>query len=502
MLFGAVKRPPVLLTTIALTAFGLASFAGATRAVPPPSARATDPEVGAGEPRLASATRTETPPSRYLAIGGGSTPEYTEVSLEQDMLLAKQVLPGPGTMFFAGGADAVSVRSTNPLADGSTVLARLGDLFAPRAGRQSQYRRTTLSAAPATLANIDQALTRALENGKDPLLVYVAAHGEQGDRARENYVDLWGGDMLSVKRVAEIHEAHPRPLRMLVASCYSGGFGDLAFANADPARGPSRAPRCGLFAGPWDRQTSGCDPNPDRGAQEGYSVHVLHALLGQDRNGKTLPSTEIDFNGDGRIGLLEAHTRARIVSASIDVPTTTSERYLREVEHRRGNPSAAALPEDAAVVALLGKRLGLPTRAKAEQRWKELSAKLDALDERLGSADTARDRAISKLSGELLGRWPILDDPYHGEFAATVQKNGKAITAVLDSSADALELNEVDEQVEAIDAQLRELEPQEAQVLRLLRAYETLSLAASLKARGGPTYQYYRSLLECERAPL
>ena len=109
---------------------------------------------------------------------------------------------------------------------------------------------------------------------------------------------------------------------------------------------------------------------------------------------------------------------------------------------------------------------------------------------------------MSKLSGELLSHWPVLDDPYHGEFAATLQKNAKAITAVLDSSSEALELNEVDAQVEAIDAQLRELEPQEAIVLRLVRAYETLSLAASLKARGGPNYQYYRSLLECERAPL
>lgn len=500
MLAGAVTRSSVLTTIVVAV---LVLVAHATRAVPPPTTPPGEQsEIGAGEPRLASAVRSETPPSRYIAIGGGATPEYTEVSLEQDMLLARQVLPGPGSMFFAGGADAVSVRSTNPLADGSALLARLGDVFAPRAGRQSQYRRSTLSAAPATLANVDQAITRALENGKDSLLVYIASHGEQGARARDNYVDLWEGDMLSVARIAELHDAHPRPLRMLVASCYAGGFGDLAFASADPAKGPARASRCGVFAGPWDRQTSGCDPNPDRGAQEGYSIHVLHALLGQDRNGKTLPAVEIDFNNDGRIGLLEAHTRARIASSSIDVPTTTSERYLREVEHRRGNPSAVSIPEDGAVIAQLGKRLALPTRARAEQRWRELSAKLDALDERLDAAAAARDRAVSKLSGELLGRWPVLDDPYHADFAAIVQKNGKAITAVLDNSPEALEVNEADAQVDAIDVQLRELEPQEAQVLRLLRAYETLSLAAALKARGGPNYQYYRSLLECERAPL
>jgi hypothetical protein len=494
------------LKTLSIVAAALLAWVHATRAAPPPTslADASDQTDSNDEPRIASAVRSDAPASRYLAIGGGSTPEYTEVSLEQDMLLARRVLPGPGLMFFAGGADAVSVRSTNPLADATSILARLGDLFAPRAGRQSQYRRTTLPAAPASFANIDQALVRALATGKDPLLVYVAAHGEQGERARDNFVDLWGGDMLTVSHVAEVHEAHPRPLRMLVASCYSGGFGDLAIANADPAKGPSRAPRCGVFAGPWDRQTSGCDPNPDRGAQEGYSVHVLHALLGQDRNGKPLQSAEIDFNGDGKVGLLEAHTRARIASTSIDVPTTTSERYLREVEHRRGNPNQAGLglAEDAAVIAQLGKRLGLPTRARAEQRWRELSAKLDALDERLDAADALRERAVSKLSRELLGRWPVLDDPYHGEFSAIVQRNAKAINALLDDSPEAQELSQADQQVDAIDEQLRELEPQEAQVLRLLRAYETMSLAAALKARGGPNYQYYRQLLECERSPL
>jgi hypothetical protein len=268
------------------------------------------------------------------------------------------------------------------------------------------------------------------------------------------------------------------------------------------ARGISRAPRCGLFAGPWDRQTSGCDPNPDRGAQEGYSIHVLHALLGQDRKGRPLPAAEVDFDGDGRIGLLEAHSRARIASLSIDVPTTTSERYLREVEHRHGSIQAALLPEDAAVVAQLGKRLGLPTKTRAEQRWKELSAKLDALDERFEVASAARDRALARLSAELLGRWPVLDDPYHAEFASTLQKHGKAITAMLATSPEAREVEGANSQIEALDVQLRELEPQEAVLMRLLRAYETLALASSLASRGGAKYQNYRTLLACERGTL
>jgi hypothetical protein len=442
------------------------------------------------------------PPLRYLAIGGGAAPEYTEVSLEQDLQLALKVLPGPGAAFFAGGSESRSVRVLNPSADPNALLVRLGDVFAPRAGRDSSYRRPALTAAAATLDNVEEVLRRALaEDTTVPLLVYIAAHGEQGEQARENHVALWGGETLRVSRLAELHDGRSRALRLLVASCYSGGFGELAFRDAQPGHGAAKL-RCGLFAGPWDRQTSGCDPNPDRRAQEGYSIHVLHALLGQDRDGKALPKAEIDFDGDGRIGLLEAHTRARIASQSIDVPTSTSERFLREVEHRRGQPSAAGLPEEAAVIKQLGARLGLLTKASAEQRWKQLSAQLDRLDERLNLADDARDRALAKFSAQLLARWPVLDDPYHPEFAALLQKNQKAISALFDSDPDARDLARNDAQIDDLTAELSELEPQEAAVLRLLRAYETASLAASLKARGGANYQQYRALLECERGGL
>ena len=448
-------------------------------------------------PRIAQAE-----PLRFIAIGGGSTPEYTEISLEQDLQLALKVLPGPGSAFFAGGSESRSVRVLNPSADPNSLLVRLGDLFSPRAGRDSSYRRPSLTAAAASLDNVEEELRRALsEPTTTPLLVYIAAHGEQGEQARSNHVGLWGGEVLDVARVAALHDGRSRPLRLLVASCYSGGFGELAFRDAQPGHGPAKL-RCGVFAGPWDRQTSGCDPNPDRRAQEGYSIHVLHALLGQDREGKPLPKAEIDFDADGKVGLLEAHTRARIASMSIDVPTTTSERFLREVEHRRGQPSAAGLPEEAAVIKQLGARLGLLTKASAEQRYKQLGAQLDRLDERLDQADDARGRAQSRISAQLLARWPVLDDPYHPDFANLLQKNQKTIAALFDSDPDARELSRLDAEIDDLTAELSELEPQEAAVLRLLRAYETASLAAALKARGGANYQQYRALLECERAGL
>ena len=447
-----------------------------------------------------SAAEPGSPKLRYIAVGGGSTPEYTEVSLEQDIQLALQVLPGPGAVLFAGGSDSASVRTLSPTLQTDTLLHKLGDLFDPRSARDSRYRRSKLTAQAATLDNFDTSLKHALAaGGSEPLLVYIATHGLQGDRARENHVELWGGEPLDVAHLDALTADSPRRVRFVIASCYSGGFAELAFKGAQASGGAGSAPRCGLFAGTWDRQTSGCDPNPDRRVQEGYSLHMLHALRSQDRTGQALALAELDLDGDGKISLLEAHTRARIASHSIDVPTTTSERYLREVERRERKADPKLSPEDAAVVQKLGARLGLLTRPAVENRYKELGARLDALQDQLDAKDAEFDRSQAKLGARVLARWPVLNDPYHDDFAATLKQNEAAIAALLAQSPEAQESAQLREQTDALAERIGALEADEAVTLRLLRAYETLGLAASLAARGGPGFKSYQALLACER---
>src|SRR4029453_14151341 len=95
--------------------------------------------------------------------------------------------------------------------------------------------------------------------------------------------------------------------------------------QANPPGGAAPGNRCGFFASTWDRPANGCDPDPERGRQEGYSLHFLEAPRGQDRAGA--PVAGLDLDGDGKVSLLEAHTRARIASRSLDVPPPTSERW-------------------------------------------------------------------------------------------------------------------------------------------------------------------------------
>jgi hypothetical protein len=456
----------------------------------------------AGGPAVSEAPPGDTgsrEPVRYVAIGGGAAPESTEISLEQDVVLARTVLRPPGLVLFGGGPSALSVRLEDWTDANETLLTRLGDLFHPRVGRRSRYRSSALPAESATLPSVNAALARALSHGDTPLLLYVATHGEKGETRRAGRVVLWEGETLTVAALGALHEAHPRPLRLVVAGCFSGGFAELAFRGTDVALGATVAPRCGLFAGTWDRETSGCDPNPDRRVQEGYSLHFLQALGKRDRRGATLPGKAVDIDGDGQVSLLEAHARARVASQSIDVPTTTSERYLRVVEQGEGAVRPGLLPEEAAVVRALSDRLSLGDREAAQRRWKDLDERLARADAELRAAEGELEQRYAVLATRLLSRWPVLDDPYHPDFAGMLARDAEAIDAMLDGAPAAGRYRQAQRAVDVLDTGFWNLQVEEALVMRLVRAHDTLARAAALRERGGDEWAAYQRLLACER---
>lgn len=459
------------------------------------------PEAALPLPTLPLPTLPARGPFTFLALGGGPTPESNEVSLEQDIDLVRRALPQPGLVLFAGGSASASVRELDPEPKGDPLKLALGDLFAPRAGRQSRYRVPHFQAERATLANVESRLSQALGEGDGPLLLYVAGHGEQGPTPKENSVALWGGHALSVQRLAELHEQHSRPLRMVATSCFSGGFAELAFARADAnAHAPSRVPRCGLFAGTADRETSGCDPNPNRRAQESYGLHVAHALSATRKDGTPLPLASVDFDHDGKLGLLDAHTFARIEAESVDVPTTTSERWLRSLSTGSAPIDPTLLPEDRAVVEQLGDKLGLRDERSVQARWPELDRQLADLDDAIDDAEDAIADAGADLATLLLERWPVLDDPFHPDFEQALAANRATIELVLGNSPEARTRAAKIEVAQHLYDRWGQLGVEEARTLRLSLAYETLHLAAALMKRGGPAAAYYQQLLACERA--
>ena len=306
----------------------------------------------------------------------------------------------------------VSVERDEPRyeADENAVFRELARLLGPQGGERVRYEPATLGAdAPATREHVMDALREALDTTGEPLFVLAAGHGEQGGAARESALTLWGGWALSVEDVAELLDRaeQPRPTRLVATSCYGGGFAELAFVGANPRKGLRSADHCGLFAAPWDDESSGCDPNPDRRQQESYALHFLHALRGEGRHGDDRLAA-IDLDRDSRVSLREAHAWARIHSRSFDVPTTTSERVLREYAHpyepERGTHDGDL--EELSVVRALSDELELEDERAAR-------AKLQELERILADASALLDEAqrlpLDRERAALLG---LLSESY------------------------------------------------------------------------------------------
>ncbi len=361
----------------------------------------------------------------------------------------------------------------------------------------------------ASLPALEGALKEALASPGPALTLYLGGHGERGERHAQNYVALWGGKRLDAVRLAGALEGARRPVRLVVTSCYGGGFVEALFAGADPAAGPAEG-RCGFFATTADLPATGCDPEPDRFGQEGYALHLLHALRGRDRDGRALPAAELDLDGDGRISFAEAHARARIALGSVDVPTATSERWLRHAlktseargarAQEGGREPGEGAPEELAVVRALAARTGLPASLTLVRR--QLREREEKIDEAYGVYDDAakaEDEAARRTLAALLARWPVLDDPFHPEFAELVRCQRGAIAAHLKRSAAYEDYREAVRAADEAEAEHWELRRKAAPVERLLRALENLALARTLAARGGAAWARYQAILACER---
>lgn len=460
----------------------------------PPTTRPLEPPlpVPAFDPSLVP---------RYIAAASGPVPELNQVSLEQDIALAAEVLGPGGRILFGAGPGTPTVQVLASPRPVDPVAAALGDLFAPRGGRDVDYRPTRLTKAePATAQTVAQALDHALAGGPEPLLLYLGGHGNLGDLPRHNTVSLWAESELSVVDLAARLDQSPRPVRLVVTTCFSGGFAELVFRGADEALGPSPTERCGLFAAPWDLEATGCDPNPDRATHDGYGLHVLQALRGRDRRGEALPSSQLDLDGDGHVSLLEAHTRARIASSSADVPTSTAERWLRFAAGSDGPEQPVALPEEDAVVEALAARLGLQgSEDTARLELQRLDDDLEATLRSLDDAGLAEDATYRHAAADLLARWPMLDDPWHPDHTRVLQREHDAIEQHLQRSSSYADYLAAREQVDHLGQRVWDLRQRAAPYERLTRALDNRRLAARLHAQGGEDWAVFEQILSCER---
>lgn len=470
-------------------------------ASPPPS---PPPEVG-GAPGARAPRGTHA-----LIVGGGPLPEANELSIEEDVLLAQEVLGDGAQVLFAGGALGRSVQVLDPAPRGDPLLAELGELLAPHRGRDASFRapRTRASGA-ATRKGLERALGELLSAGPETVTLVLHGHGDRGERPGDGGFALWGRSSLTPGALDALLTGRSAGLRVISSACFSGSFAELLFRDGDESAGAASGLRCGLFAAPWDLESTGCDPDPEATLREGFGVHFWNALRRRAPDGRALRPAEIDFDGDGKVSFLEAHARARIAATSADVPTTTHERWLRfavsEAEAAGPPPSAPPgrrlLPEDDAVIAALSARLpaGLDTLAAANEALDDAEAAIADAEGDLADARAVTDDAWSELAGGLLARWPTLDDPWHPDHAADLAAARPGLAAWLHDSEPAAAYRSALEAERRLDDFVRGLRAGAAPLERLERALTNRDLAWRLVKRGGPQLDRWREILACER---
>jgi hypothetical protein len=496
-----VSRPSLVLLGTGLVVFG-GAFALAQLPHPAPSEPAHGERVAAdAESESALPLPTEV---SAIIVGGGPSPESNQVSLEEDVRLASETFgEATSVRLFAGGPGTRAVQVEDDENDPDDLRRQIGDIFYPHGGRDAHYVATTLALhGPSTLEALETRLLDALTEGTTPLTLYIAGHGDRGEVPADARALFWGGESLTPVDLALLLEdgllpgAPRRPLRVIATTCFSGGFAELAFQAANREEGPTGQDRCGLFATSWDEEASGCDPNPDRGAHEGFGVHFLMAMRGQLRDG-TDAHVALDLDHNGRISPMEALTQARIAGASVDIPTTTSEALLEALAPTEGERVPFAMPEQERVIEVLSARLGFnETTSPAELTRIELQRK-EGGDE-LDAALAQMDEAYGRLIYATLSRWPVLDDPFHPHFDSVLNANRNAIKSFLSDSGEARVWTASTDVVDALSEEDDTRRIQRSVLRRLVQAYETRARAERLQAAGGEAWERYLAMRACE----
>lgn len=438
--------------------------------------------------------------AEVLIIGGGYEPQSSAFSLQQDVQLAQQTFAGPIHTLFGSGegtllakASATEVPSTRQL---------LGRFFGTRSEATLVYEPATLHLdGPNTKATSLKALERAMSQKGPQLTVYAATHGDHGDQRIDNALILWGQQYLSGRDLAPLIESANRPTVFISTSCFGGGLADAVLLGLPKT--------CGFFAARFDEAASGCDPNPDRGAQEAYGLYFLNALRGADREGEPLPFEQLDIDKDGGISYLEAHTYVSYTSQSLDVPNTTSDRWLEltipapNTDFLTLDPSFEAEANalwaaERAIIVSLSEALSLKDYDAVLAKRGKIEDRLDRLDDKIRSRELAVESAWHDLRIYLVTQWPALSSPWSPQFESTLQTYDDPIREALLTSDLGKTYQSRVADLHGIYVKQERTRLRLSRVERLQLAYLTLLRGAQLRQTNPEGWEQYLTLRDCE----
>jgi hypothetical protein len=422
----------------------------------------------------------------WVGIGATTGPSMNQLSIEDELLAVEQRFGGNhGLLYFAGGPGSRGVQVAGRSADGDTLLLTLGELFGAATDRRTHYRSLRLEPhGPATRDAIHDGLAHALSPSSRPLLVWLAGHGGEVEELADAEVGTWGGGVWSRADLESLLSASRRPVRLIGTQCYGAGFAEALLSREDS---------CGAFAAVWTLPASGCDPSPDA-ARTSYGPFLLRAI-----------ESARDLDGDGRVGLSEAHVAAVLQVDGIDVPILSSQHLLytkiEEEPELSPSPDGDGLFEEAALLDEVEARLGVKPF--------ELSAAITAAQEAYEDAGRQDDEvaereleASASARASVLSRWPELEDPWHPDFAPTLERDREAIARHLRTDP------VFEAWLVATEARANSLDyfSQCERHLRALVRFEvalgTMRRAALARERMPSLYERFLRLRACEREPL
>lgn len=436
-----------------------------------------------------------------LLVGGGPDTEYNTAQIEEHLrFVTGLVPPSPGriVLFADGKASSrdISYSDSTHLSPGQRAL----DILLPNDGLGAKIltRSPQLGAlidGPSRLGSIDRAFHRlAAASGRTspPVLLYFAGHGQTSDEKKKTSLyNLWGQEDLSPSALLrEIQTLPPRiPVTLVMAQCFSGGFGSVMFKKADPNLGMNDRLIIGFFAAESDREAAGCGTETSSPFYQDFSSYFFGALSGRDRLGHEVSGA--DFDGDGSVSCYEAYCYALIHDASIDTPVCTSLLYLRQYSDVPDSAifstpwhtvhDAATLAQRA-VLDALSEKLSLSGEQRVLAAYDRLMfsdpiGQPSQIHAYRDAEDRLNNLRLASLQ-TLFTKWPALR--WHN--SPDYEKTARA--AASDLAGDAAKTQDIVESRDAFDHADEALDDEEALLIRFTDLAEAIVRARHLRAHG------------------
>ncbi|MGC1273408.1 MAG: hypothetical protein WBC44_06840 [Planctomycetaceae bacterium] len=509
-----------------------------------------------------SVSASAVPAADYvLTIGGGHSPQGNQVSLEKNVRFfsraLEELLPdAKHTILFADGGDPHrDVQYTDPDAPLPRVYELLARVLNQTDHLVERYRNHELPHVDgaASRENIRDWFDHAAETleGDDRVILYVTAHGGRAadrKRPRNTTLYLWN-DEITVDDLSRELDKLPEsvPVVVVMVQCYSGGFADLIFNDADVKDRPTAHNRSGFYATTHTRVAAGCTPDIDEADYHEYSSSFWAAILGETRTGE--PVEPADYDGDGAVSFAEAHAYVLLTSDTIDIPVTTSDALLRgySSEHPRTPPVVASRDEPSAdtsetdeaaptqvtalrpvapltasspvtelvevagpvekkVITGLSEQLGLtrPDRAiEARAAAKKIEDERKELRSRIRRLEREYHHLQEAIETDLLAEWPELAGTWNPDARRLVAETPDDVVGLVESHEHFEEFDRLEAEILQREAEQLDLERRWVKCQRLLQTLETVALAHNLPlAADSELLSRYELLRAAEHATL